>query len=285
MTIPQSTSHHASFWNRLRLDPDFALKTCVTIWFFIYLLGQQFFAVYIAFRWGMPLFTGNYDSINDSNGINGYIPGDTSGNGMLYIHVIGAAIMAFSGMLQFVPSLRTRFPGLHRINGRLFLTLGILGALTGLYLTWLRGSRLSDIGSLGVTVNGILIPVFIYYAWRFAITKKIALHRRFTVHAFLLVNGVWTFRLYLMGWFIATQGGLGNSRNIDGPADMVISFSSYLLPMCFAELYFWAERQQNVRKKWLAFSILCIGGLLTLFGIICATLLMWMPRIGIALGA
>jgi hypothetical protein len=44
-----------------------------------------------------------------------------------------------------------------RWNGRMFLTLGLLGALTGLYLTWVRGSRLSDIGSIGLTLNGLLI--------------------------------------------------------------------------------------------------------------------------------
>lgn len=266
-------------------SPDTALKNTVSTWFLVGLLGQWFFVVYICFRWGMPLLTGNFESINGSNGIDGYVPGDTAGNGMIYIHVIAAAILSFGGMLQLVPALRQKFPTLHRLNGRLFFTLGILGALTGLYLTWLRGSRLSDIGSLGVTLNGFLIPIFIYYAWRFAITGKIALHRRFAVHSFLLVNGVWMFRLYLMGWYVVTGGGYGNSRTLDGPADMIISFACYLLPMAFAELYFWAQRQRNEKHKWLALGVLGVGCLITMIGVGCAIMLMWIPRISVALGA
>lgn len=279
------TSSETSKTHSWHIAPDSALKKCISLWFLVALTGQWFFVVYIGFRWGIPLITGNYESINNSNGIDGFVPGDTSGNGMLYIHVIAAAVLSFGGMLQLIPSLRQKYPVLHKINGRLFFTLGILGALTGLYLTWLRGSRLSDIGSLGVTLNGFLIPVFIYYAWSFAIKGKIALHRRLAVHSFLLVNGVWTFRLYLMGWFVGTQGGLGNAKNLDGPADIIISFACYLLPMAFAELYFWAQRQRDSKRKWLAFSVLSFGCLLTLFGIACAILLMWIPRINTALGA
>lgn len=271
--------------NNWSFSPDSALKNCMSLWFLVGLIGQWFFVVYIYFRWGLPLITGNYDSINDSNGINGYVPGDTAGNGMIYIHVIAAATLSFGGMLQLVPALRKKFPTLHRLNGRMFFTLGILGALTGLYLTWLRGSRLSDIGAFGVTLNGFLIPVFCYYAWRFAITGKIALHRRFAVHSFLLVNGVWMFRLYLMGWFVVTGGGLGNSNKLDGPADMIISFACYLLPMAFAELYFWAQRQNNKSNKWMAFGILSFGCLITTIGVACAITLMWLPRIGVAIAA
>lgn len=280
-TYNQNTVKH-TFFAKLR-KPDFALQTSASAWFFVYLLGQQFFAIYIAMRWGLPLITGDYESVNKSAVINGYIAGDTPGNGMLFIHVISAAILSFCGMLQLVPALRQKYPLVHRLNGRLFLILGLMGALTGLYLTWMRGSRLSDIGSIGVTLNGVLILVFSFYAWFFAIKGKIQLHKRLAIHSFLLVNGVWTFRLYLISWMIITQGGYGNSANLDGPADMVLSFACYLLPMAFAELYFWATRQKQHSKKWIAFGILSLGCVMSLSAIIFTALLMWLPAIRLAL--
>jgi hypothetical protein len=56
-----------------------------------------------------------------------------------------------SGMLQLLPCDRLCWPFIYRWNGILAVT----GALTGLYLTWLRGSRLSDIGSIGLSLNGV----------------------------------------------------------------------------------------------------------------------------------
>lgn len=181
------------------VSPDRALLNSVKVWFALALTGQLMFAIYICFRYGMALYSGNPENMNLSTHITGYVEGDFSGNSMLYIHVFGAAILSFGGMLQLIPLLRTSFPVLHRINGRVFFTLGLLGALTGLYLTWLRGTRLSDVGAIGISLNGVLIVVAIYLAWRYAVEKKYSQHRRWAVYAFFLVNAVWTLRLFLMG--------------------------------------------------------------------------------------
>lgn len=187
--------------------------------------------------------------------------------------------MALSGLLQLFPSIRSRYPKFHRYNGRLFFILGITGALSGLYLSWIVGLRLSDIGAIGITLNGILIPIAIYFAWRSAINKQFSLHQRFAMHSFLLVNGVWTFRLYLMGWYVINQGSNGNSSTIDGPADIAISFACYLLPMAIAELVFWAKRSSNNSIKWIVTGFAATGALITLIGICAAGMLMWYPRV------
>ncbi|MDM7861546.1 DUF2306 domain-containing protein [Alteromonas sp. ASW11-36] len=265
------------------LTANRALDMSVKVWFATALVGQLLFAIYIGFRYAIPVYMGTPEDMNMSPHITGYVPGDFSGNSMLLIHVFGAAILSACGMLQLIPALRARFPRVHRINGRIFFVMGLAGALTGLYLTWLRGTRLSDIGAIGISINGVLIVVAIYYAWRFAVEKKFAQHMRFAVHAFFLVNAVWTLRLFLMGWFLTTQG-YGNNRTMDGPSDIAISFACYLLPMFLAELYFWAKQQSSAKRQWVVFGAMTLGCVITVIGVVAASMILWLPRIGTALG-
>jgi hypothetical protein len=202
-----------------------------------------------------------------------------------FSHILPAALMALSGMFQLFPAIRRKYPKFHRINGRMFFVFAISGALTGVYLTWGAGLRFSDLGSMGVSLNGLLIPIAIYFAWRTARNKQFKLHQRFAIHSFLLVNGVWTFRLYIMAWFIINQGPNGNSANIDGPADIGLSFASYLLPMMIAELVFWAQRHHSNRVKWGVSLVAALGTLLTLIGVVSASLMMWFPRVSKVLAA
>ena len=267
------------------INPDKALHYSVATWFVLAMIGQQVFAAYVMIRYGLPLIDGQYENINLSTNIDGYVEGDLSGNVMLYFHLIPAALLSFCGMLQLLPKVRERYPALHRFNGRLFLVLGMTGALTGLYLTWLRGSRLSDVGSIGITINGVLILVAGYFAWSTAIAKKFAQHKRWAVHTFFLVNGVWTFRLYLMGWYVVNQGAFGNTNKIDGPADIAISFACYLLPMCVAELVFWAQRQRSNKRKWAVVGLMVLGCLITGIGVFANILLGWIPRMVVSVSA
>lgn len=254
---------------------DMAIKS----WIGVVFVGQWMFAFYILAQFALPFVSGTLDESQFSHMIKGYVNGDTTYNALLLFHVIPVAVICLSATFQLVPYVRKHFPAFHRLNGCFFLGFGIIGALSGLYMTWIGGGRLSEIGSLGVTLNGILIPVFVILAWRTARQRKFLQHRRFAVHAFILINGVWTFRLYLMGWFMINQGTLGNSANIDGPADIALSFASFLLPMAIAELAFWAEKQRNTRSTVIAACAVSFATAITLIGVVAASMMMWGPRI------
>ena len=259
------------------------LDMAVKAWISIVLIGQWMFALYILAQFAFPFITGSLDESQFSHMIKGYVNGETTYNALLLFHVIPVFLICLTATFQFFPYLRKHFPIFHRYNGRFFLGFGIVGAVTGMYMTWFGGGRLSDIGSLGVTLNGLLIPIFVLWAWRSAIQKKFALHRRYAVHAFILINGVWTFRLYIMGWFMINQGPLGNSATFDGPADIALSFASYLLPMAIAELAFWAERQKTAKAYLFAAMSISFVSIITLVGVIAASIMMWGPRILAAL--
>lgn len=280
-----SGSEHTFLPHWASISASKALKIAIASWVAVALAGQWMFACYISIRYAIPIVQGDIESVNLGTHITGYVAGDTLGNLAYFSHLIPAALLSVGGILQLLPWIRKNYPLIHRWNGRMFMTLGLMGAISGLYLTWGRGSRLSDLGAIGITLNGLLIPVAIYFAWRYAITKRFDLHKRFAVHAFLLVNGVWTFRLYLMAWFIINQGANGNNDTLDGPADLAISFACYALPMLIAELVFWAQRQQANSKKWGVTFIMSVGCLLTLTGVIAATMFMWLPVINSALSS
>ncbi len=259
------------------------LSGAINSWISVIFLGQWLFGLYIFAQFTMPWLSGQLDESQFTHMIRGYRNGETINNAVLLLHVIPVMLISLSATFQFVPMVRQRFPVFHRWNGRLFLAVGFFGAISGLYMTWGIGSRLSDVGALGVTLNGILIPVFVYLAWRTAVNRNFSLHRRYAVHAFILINGVWSFRLYLMSWYMIHQGPFGNSRQIDGPADIAISFASYLLPMAVAELVFWAEKHRETWASFAAAITVSLMAMLTLVGVYAASTMMWIPRVQAAL--
>lgn len=263
----------------LKISPEKTLNNIVKCWVGVALIGQWLFAAYIISIYAMPTLLDNSAltfTLSPGQGIKAKNNTDLF---VFFAHILPAALMAMSGLFQLFPAIRQRYPKFHRYNGRMFFVLGLSGAFTGLYLTWGAGFRFSDIGSLGVTLNGILIPIAIYYAWKYAIQKDFVKHQRFAIHSFILINGVWSFRLYLMGWFLVNQGSNGNSKNIDGPADIALSFASYLLPMLIAEVIFLARKSKSNNTKWAATSFAIIGVIITTIGIVAATVMMWVPRI------
>lgn len=258
------------------------LQLSVSTWVAIALIGQWFFASYVFVLYVFPIVSGNLELVNLSKPIIGYIKGDTIGNAALFSHVIPAALLSVGGIIQLLPIVRRKYPALHRWNGRMFLSLGLMGAMSGLYLTWIRGARLSDVGSLGITLNGILIIITVALAWRYARAKQFDIHMRWAIHALILVNGVWFFRLYLMAWYAANQGPNGNTSTIDGPMDIFLSYACYGIPMLIAECIFWAKRQKQASKIWAITVLTSIGTLITLLGVVAAIFMMWIPRISAA---
>ncbi len=108
-----------------------------------------------------------------------------------------------------MPWVRRRAPAFHRWNGRLYLLTALTISAAGLYIVWFRGS-IGDLGQhLGISLNAVLILVCASFALRHAIARNIAVHRRWALRLFLVVSGVWFFRIGLMAWLIVNHGPVG----------------------------------------------------------------------------
>jgi hypothetical protein len=235
-----------------------ALRIATACWFAVFVVGQWAFLWYLGGFYVRAVVTNHIDQWNRNHSIyRGYIAGDPAWNRSFGAHVVLAAILAFGGVLQLTPRLRTRAAWIHRWNGRAFLVCAIGGALGGLWMTEVRHIGVSGKNSLGeiaICLNATLILAFAALTWRTMRTGKPAAHRRWALRLLMVTNGVWFLRLGLYGWHLLT-GGLGVGDNLDGPVAFAFDYASYLLPLAVLELYLRAAAA-GPRHKLIAVGVL-----------------------------
>lgn len=246
-------------------------------WFAAAVLGQGAFVWMILVHYGGRTIAGDFAGWNTKPLIKGYVAGDTLGNVMFAAHVLLAAIVTLGGLMQLVPAIRKRAPALHRWNGRLFFVVACVLALGGLWLTWVRQTYLSLISAVAVSIDGVLILAFVTIAWRLAMKRDFAAHRRWALRAFMVVNGVWFLRIGLMAWVLITGGGLGMNDSLSGPADIVLQFGAYLIPLAVLEAYFRGQESRRPAVRRLAGGLILLATLFTTLGVAGAVAFMWGP--------
>lgn len=260
----------------LRL-PDRLLKGAGVGWFSVAVIGQAAFIGFILIYYGGRTLSGDWSAWNDKPLIDGYIDGDRAGNLVFIAHVLLAAVVTLGGLMQLTPALRRRAPALHRWTGRLFLVISIFMALSGAWLTVVRGTMLSEISAVAILINGGLILIFAVQAWRHAVARRIERHRIWAMRTFMVVAGVWFLRVGLMGWVLVNQGPVGMSDDLSGPADIALTFGSYLIPLALLELYLRAGRQTGTAFKLVTAALIVLATLYTLAGVFGTVVFMWGP--------
>ena len=245
-------------------------------WILIAAVGQGAFIWMIVAHYGHKTFSGNFAGWNDKPLIKGYVPGDHAGNAVFAAHVLLAAIVTLGGLLQFVPAIRRRAPSFHRWNGRPFFIVAYVMALSGLWLTWIRHTYLSLISGIAVSVDGILILLFATIAWRLALKHDFSAHRRWAMRTFMVVNGVWFLRVGIMAWALTT-GGLGMNDTLSGPADIVLQFGAYLVPLAVLEIYFRGQTSSHASARYLVSGLVLLMTVVTTAGVSGAVAIMWSP--------
>ena len=102
-----TTSKIASPSISLRPGADL-LRRSGLVWFCIAAVGQTAFIWMILAHFGRRTLIGDFAGWNDKPLIKGYVPGDDAGNLMFAVHVLLAAVVTLSGLMQLVPILRRR---------------------------------------------------------------------------------------------------------------------------------------------------------------------------------
>jgi hypothetical protein len=248
-------------------------------WFMVAAIGQLAFVGFIIAFYYTRTFSGDFAAWNDKALIDGFKEGDVAGNMMFAIHVILAALMTVTGLIQLIPQIRSRAPLVHRMSGRIFVLLACLLALGGLWLVWVRGTQLSSIGGLSVSLNGVFVLAFAVPTVAYAIRRNIALHQRWAMRFFLVASGVWFVRVGIMGWLTIAQGPVGMNATMSGPADIVITFGSYLIPLAIYEAYHRARSSSSDTAKASAATLVLAATLVTAIGVHGTIFNMWLPRI------
>lgn len=254
------------------------LKSSGLLWFLAAMVGQWLFAYYVIAAYAPETVAGNWAEWDETGLIQGFTAGDLVGNLAFISHALLTAIICIGGTMQLMPPVRKRFPALHRWTGRTYLTIGAVMAIGGIWMIWGRGSRLTEIGGWGTTINGLLALVTIVVAFYFAKRREIDRHRRWAMRTFILLSGVWFTRLGYMAWAILT-GGAGMSRSLNGPFDIFIAFGSYLLPLAILEIYLAASDSRSSGFKLATSVVMLAAAGITALGTFGAWMMMWSPHV------
>jgi uncharacterized membrane protein len=269
MAVSRSTS----------LSGKAALKWAAQFWFAVTVVGQLIFAYYVAVYYGGSAIQGSWEKWNKIF-THGYVAGDAMGNVAVGAHLLLAVIVTVCGPLQLIPKIRTYVPTLHRWNGRVYLLAAIVTSIAGLYMLFNRGIIGSTAQHIAIGLNGVLIMLCAGMALRYALARDFVTHRRWALRLFLLVSGVWFFRIGLMLWLVVNKGPAGfDPETFTGPFLYFISFANYLLPLAVLEIYFYAKDRAGAQGRFAMAAGLFVLTIAMAAGVLFATKLMWLARL------
>jgi len=256
-----------------------ALKGSAVLWFLTAVIGQWIFVYYVAAYFGPLVLQGGAEALSKTHLPNGYIAGDIAGNAAMVAHLFLAVVIIASLPLQLIPQIRQHFPAFHRWNGRILMATIYATSIAGLYLVWTREIAISFIANLGISLDAVLIMIFAAIALRYAIARKIDIHHRWALRLFMVVNGVWFFRIGLMLWFLATGGAGIDTETFTGPFLDFLSFADYLLPLAILEIYLRTKDRAGAGGKFAMAAALLVLTVAMGVGIFAATIGMWLPNL------
>lgn len=256
-----------------------ALPLSAKFWFLVAFIGQWLFVYYVAFFYGPPALDGEFELWNRQLP-HGYVEGEPMGNLAVGIHLLFTIIILLGGHLQLIPQVRKAVPVFHRWNGRVFLTSAFVMSLSGLYMVWARGAVGGFIGHVAISINALLIMVFAYFALGTALKKDFKSHFWWTIRLFLVVCGVWFFRIGMMLWLLIHGKPVGfDPETLTGPFITFLIFGQYLIPLAVVELYILVQNRSRQHEKIMMALFLILLTVLTGIGIFGATMGMWLPRV------
>lgn len=124
-----------------------------------------------------------------------------------WLHLLPALVIAVTGPLQFIRTIRKRWPGWHRVSGRLYIVTGFIGAASGFVIGGLNpflgldGPGFNE--AMATTVFAAFIMWALYSAYAAVRRRDFVRHREWMVRSWSLMMAIATERI-LLGIFQAT---------------------------------------------------------------------------------
>ncbi len=145
----------------------------------------------------------------------------------IIVHAAGAATALLLGPFQFRPTLRRRWPRLHRWTGRAYVAGCLVGGASGLVLA--AGTSAGPVAQSGFSAVGVLWMYVTARGWGTARAGRFPEHRRWMIRSFALTFAAVTLRIYL-----PTAMTLGFSLT---STYQVIAWLSWVPNAALAEIY------------------------------------------------
>ncbi|WP_434444224.1 DUF2306 domain-containing protein [Lentzea sp. E54] len=160
------------------------------------------------------------------------------------VHAVTVSIYSLLGAFQFAPGLRRRRPGWHRLAGRILVLCGLIGAVSGLWMTVFY-PKPADVGAFltGIRlVFGTAWVVFLVLGFLAIRRRDVLGHRAWMVRAFAIGLGAGTQAVLLGSWIAAT-----------GPLDQLtkalLMLAAWVLNLAVAERIIRTPRRTATRAR------------------------------------
>ena len=257
------------------------LTFAATTWFVVATIGQWLFGIYILLFYGSSTITGDFEKWNRVLP-HGYVEGDWKANTVVAIHILLAAILVIGGSLQLIPQVRQHVPRFHRWLGRTYVTTAIVVSVAGLIMIWTRRGEDYSIRHISISIQAIYIILFALLTIRYARARQFTQHREWALRLFMVVNGVWFFRVGLMFWLLVNGGPVGfDPKTFTGPFLTALSILTYAIPLSLIvlEMYFYARKKQNDAFSLFTSALIFLCTVITGIGIFGAMMRLWLPNL------
>lgn len=130
------------------------------------------------------------------------------------VHIVGATLYCLLGALQFVPALRRRRPGWHRVAGRLLVPCGLAAALSGIWMTlFYPRPPIDDVLLTPIRlVFGVAMVACIVLGVVAVRRRDIAAHRAWMARGYAIGLGAGTQVLTHLPWMVLAGQPSGTAR-------------------------------------------------------------------------
>lgn len=170
-----------------------------------------------------------------------YDPGRPVATAGIGLHFATGGVILALGFVQLIARVRRKAPALHRWIGRVYVTAALLAGLGGLGFIFAKGTIGGRHMDLGFGLYGLLTVGAAIQTWRYAVKRRLEVHRAWALRLFALAIGSWLYRMDYGFWMILAHG-VGHTRAFSGPFDVVMSFFFYLPNLLVAEAFIRARR-------------------------------------------
>lgn len=153
---------------------------------------------------------------------------------VLYVHIAGAAVALLVGPAQFATALRSRFAGLHRALGRVYLVAVLIGGVAALVI-----APLNSAGFVGFFGFGALAVLWLFTAakaYRSVRTRDFRAHQAWMIRNFALTFAAVTLRLWT-GVLVAVHLAIGGDESLAfANAYAAVPFLAWIPNIVIAEI-------------------------------------------------
>jgi hypothetical protein len=241
-------------------------------------LSSGIFGVYILANYASAWFEGDLERWNNVLP-DIYQPGESAASLGIGIHFAAGGIILLLGGLQLIAGIRNNYPTVHRVSGRIYVSVSILAALGGLAFIALKGTVGGTVMDIGFGLYGSLMLLAAVQTIRFAMAKNFSNHQAWAWRLYALAIGSWLYRMDY-GLWLALTDWVGHTDGFDGWFDRIMAFFFYIPNLVIVELMIRARNRTASDTLRMASTVAALAacGILLLATWTFATVA-WLPAI------